>query len=153
MSQASTYSETDSVRTALEKCLERDSARRKLVQQKLEDAIRLLKEAMLCEGVSSSSPRLLVTETEAAQKLTNLEIIRASVRTFGSAPFNLSQLCTRVAAIFPGVVVDRQTIARRLFDLRREESSQVQVDSINLVAGQPTKKGRRFIYRYHGPPC
>jgi len=145
--------QTATARGALEKCVEGDLLRRRIVVQKLEMAVRILKEAVLCESDSLLSSRMPGSQTEDHCAVTNLEIVKASARTFGDEAFTLSQLVARVAETFPGFVLTRQTVVRRLFDLRQENHSVVKVVSVNLPSGHPVKKGRRFLYNYVGPPC
>ena len=140
-------------REALENCVERDAVRRRLVEQKLETAARLLKEAMLCLGGDLLSSRMPMSDREDSAPLNHLEIVRASARTFGAEHFTVDQLCVRVAETFPGMVLDRQTISRRLFDLRNEDNAVVNLVSENLPSGVLARKGRRYLYNYVGPPC
>lgn len=151
--QTSYGGQNATARGAFVKCLERDSVRRRLVEKKLEMATRLLKEAMLTLNGDLLSPRMPANDRADSATLNHLEIVRASARTFYGQHFTVNELYNRVAETFPGLVLDRQTVSRRLFDLRHEDNSVINLVSENHPAGPRAKKGRRYLYNYTGPPC
>lgn len=75
-----------------------------------------------------------------------LQVVSESVRTFGPDQFTLEQLCSRVAAIFPDVELDREVISRRLYDLRCGAKPSVVV--VDLASSSPSKMKH---YRYRPP--
>jgi len=75
-----------------------------------------------------------------------LQVVSESVRSFGADEFTLEQLCSRVAAKFPEMELDREVVSRRLYDLRGGAKPSV-------VAVDPDSRSLSKMkhYRYRPP--
>ena len=83
-----------------------------------------------------------------------IQIVRQAAKGFARTPFTLDDLCARINAEHPGVLTDRGTVSRRLFQLREGKGALIEsvpAPKTDRDPIYPLKKKQR-LYRYIGPP-
>lgn len=142
----------DELHRMLERYRDQFEKRRRNDLQKVELALRLLREVQ----VSATEDLLagaIASDDDNSKGASQLEIVRSAARTFGPTPFSVDALCQRAEETHLGCYINRRIASRRLYDLRRAIPPVIEVITKEVRANEKLPMKQQInLYRYTGPP-
>lgn len=129
-----------------------DTVRLQIEERRCEQLEKLARaEEMLTKLVSSIDQSLIEVAVSVGHKtkrirkpLADSEVVEKAIASLGGDEFLLDDLARKIDELFPGRLVDRETISRRLHDLKQKGEVVV---SLRLDDGLAIKKRSHRIYR------